>query len=95
MTLDSLMDEEGKWHFQLGWFMVPFSLVASWIVPIHSSVITIKSVLGRKVMGLSLPFRIVCVIGLLLLTLAQRMFIPIDGGPESVLGGWRWDREKV
>ena len=80
MTLDSLMDKEGRWHFQLGWFMVPFSLVASRIVPIHGSVITIKSVLGRKVMGLSLSCRIVCVIGLLLLMLAQRIFILIDGG---------------
>ena len=89
------MDEEGKWHFQLGWFMVPFSLVASWIVPIHGSVIMIKSVLDKKVMGLSSSFRIACVIGLLLLMLVQKMFIPIDGGPESVLGGWRWDGEKV
>ena len=76
-TLDSLMGEEGRWHFQFGWFTVPFSLVAGWIVPIHGSVITIKSVLGRKEMGLSSLFRIAWVIGLLLLTLAQSMFIPI------------------
>ena len=94
MTLDSLMGKEGKWHFQLGRFTVPFSLVAGWIVPIHGSVIIIKSVLGRKVMGLSSSFRITCVIGLLLLMLAQKMFIPIDGGPESVLGvGGRMGRK--
>ena len=51
MTLDSLMDKEGRWHFQLGWFMVPFSLVASWIVQIHGSVIMIKSVLAEKLWG--------------------------------------------
>ena len=71
------MGEEGRWHFQFGWFTVPFSLVASQIVPIHGSVIMIKSVLGRKEMGLSSSFRIAWVIGLLLLTLAQRIFIPI------------------
>ena len=46
------MGEEGRWHCQLGWFTVPFLLVASQIVPIHGSVIMIRSVLGRKVMGL-------------------------------------------
>ena len=95
MTLDSLMGKEGRWHFQLGWFMVPFLLVAGWIVPIHSSVITIRSVLGRNIMGLSSSFRIACVIGLLLLTLVQRIFIPIDGWLETVVGGWRRGREKA
>ena len=90
-----MMGEEGRWHFQLGWFIVPFLLVASRIVPIHSSVIMIKSVLGRKVMGLSSSFRIACVIGLLLLTLAQRIFIPIDGWLGSVVGGWWRGRENT
>ena len=58
MTLDSLMGEEGRWHFQFGRFTVPFLLVAGQIVPIHGSVIMIKSVLGRNDMGLSSSFRI-------------------------------------
>ena len=87
-TLDSLMGEEGRRRFQFGWLTVPFSLVAGRIVPIHGSVITIKSVLGRKDMGLSSSFRIACVIGLLLLTLVQRIFIPIDGWLRSDVEGW-------
>ena len=67
---------------------MPFSLVAGRIVLIHSSVMTIMSVLGMKKVGLSLSFNIVWVIGLLLLMLAQRMFIPIVGGYVFVLVGW-------
>lgn len=68
--------------------MVPCLLVAGWIVPIQS-IIMIISVLFREVMGLLLSFKIVCVIGLLLFTFTQRMFIPIVGEAESVLGD-RW-----